>query len=462
MLFGVGETYYGSFRTFNNSGALTNADSTPTCTLVVNGTDTAVTVTITNPVTGRYAVSCSLAGRSVGDVCWVRYAAAVNTVSQENVLPTFRIAFPAALSTGIITAGTNAAQLSTSGGKVAATIASGDNSDKTGYTLTAAYDAAKSAAQAGDAMALVTGAITSSKIGNGAFVAAQFAAGALNGKGDWFTSASYTAPDNTSIAAIKAKTDTIPTQPAAVGSVMTLADGAITALKIAANALNGKGDWLLANSYAVPPTANDIATQVDTTLTTAHGTGAWAAAGSTDTGARSVTITVTNGSVGVEGAHVRVTKGATTYPPKTTNSGGQVHYNLDDGTWLVSITAPGYDAFPGASLVVDGAETATYALTSLALPVSDDPDLIPCYGYARNSKKIPEVGVIVTFRCISPPGQYDAWRLEEYPVSSDTSGLFSIDLPAGSVWEYWRGQKGTHATFTVPLSGSKHLPLTTE
>lgn len=63
-------------------------------------------------------------------------------------------------------------------------------SDKTGFSLTPAYDAAKTAAQAGDAMSLVTGAITSSKI----------AAGALSGKGDWST----IAPDNASTAAILA------------------------------------------------------------------------------------------------------------------------------------------------------------------------------------------------------------------------------------------------------------------
>jgi len=43
-------------------------------------------------------------------------------------------------------------------------------------------------------------------------------------------SASYTAPDNTSISAIKSKTDNLPTSPAAVGSAMTLQASAIQAI----------------------------------------------------------------------------------------------------------------------------------------------------------------------------------------------------------------------------------------
>lgn len=43
----------------------------------------------------------------------------------------------------------------------------------------------------------------------GVVTAASIAAAALNGKGDWLLSSGYTAPDNASITAIKAKTDTL-------------------------------------------------------------------------------------------------------------------------------------------------------------------------------------------------------------------------------------------------------------
>lgn len=51
------------------------------------------------------------------------------------------------------------------------------------------------------------------------------------------------------------------------GSVGSLATGAITAASIAAAALNGKGDWLLASSYTAPPSAAVIATAVLTDTT---------------------------------------------------------------------------------------------------------------------------------------------------------------------------------------------------
>lgn len=51
-------------------------------------------------------------------------------------------------------------------------------------------------------------------------------------------SGSYTAPDNANIGAIKAKTDNLPGSPAAVGSAMTLQDGAITAAKVATGAID--------------------------------------------------------------------------------------------------------------------------------------------------------------------------------------------------------------------------------
>ncbi len=70
-------------------------------------------------------------------------------------------------------------------------------------------------------------------IPNNWITAAGIAANALNGKGDWLTSLGATAPANW-----------------------------INAASIAASALNGKGDWLLASSYTAAPSAASIATAV--------------------------------------------------------------------------------------------------------------------------------------------------------------------------------------------------------
>ncbi len=52
----------------------------------------------------------------------------------------------------------------------------------------------------------------------------------------------------------------------------------LTAAGIAASALNGKGDWLLSSSYTAPPSVGAI----DTQLSGTHGAGAWGGGGSVD------------------------------------------------------------------------------------------------------------------------------------------------------------------------------------
>ncbi len=69
-----------------DTGAATNADSTPAGTLVVNGTDNAATVTITNVTTGVYKAAVTLPTLAVGDICELRIAATVNSVAGSAVV----------------------------------------------------------------------------------------------------------------------------------------------------------------------------------------------------------------------------------------------------------------------------------------------------------------------------------------------------------------------------------------
>ena len=79
--------------------------------LVVGTTDTTEPVAIVNAASGRYKMAISLAGRAVGDDCYVRYSATVGGVTQEIATPPFRIAFPASLVGGLLTIGKNAGQI---------------------------------------------------------------------------------------------------------------------------------------------------------------------------------------------------------------------------------------------------------------------------------------------------------------------------------------------------------------
>ena len=69
-----------------DTGAATAADSLPTGTLVVNGTDDAATVTVTSKTGGKYKAAVTLPTLAVGDVVQIRIAATVNSVAGIGVI----------------------------------------------------------------------------------------------------------------------------------------------------------------------------------------------------------------------------------------------------------------------------------------------------------------------------------------------------------------------------------------
>ncbi len=160
--------------------AAANADSTPAGTLVVNGTDNAAAVTVTNVDTGRYKCAVTLPTLAVGDVVELSVAATVGGVAGK------RIVWRAAKDVVIDAAGL----VDATAVKVGPT---GAGTAQTARDLGGQLDAA---------------------------VSTRLAA------------AGYTAPDNAGVAAIKARTDNLPVSPAAVGSPMTLQNGAITEASI--------------------------------------------------------------------------------------------------------------------------------------------------------------------------------------------------------------------------------------
>ena len=75
------------FTTQNpSSGAASDADSLPTGTLVVNGTDNGATVTVTNKATGVYKAAVTLPSLSAGDVVQIRVAATVSSVAGVGIV----------------------------------------------------------------------------------------------------------------------------------------------------------------------------------------------------------------------------------------------------------------------------------------------------------------------------------------------------------------------------------------
>lgn len=215
MKLSPGSTYYGRFYTTDPStNAAANATGTPALTVYRNGVDTGLTVTPTSDGTGEYKFSFTVnAGWSPDDVVRVKATATVSGITRPATVGEFTVDASVAANNALLSDGTN-----------------GLGAIKAGQTngtvkLDPAYNAAKTAAQAGDAMNLAGNAITAAKV----------AAGALNGKGDWNT----VAPDNAGIAAVKAKTDNLPASPAATSDIPSAtANGNAAATAILATPAN--------------------------------------------------------------------------------------------------------------------------------------------------------------------------------------------------------------------------------
>lgn len=88
MIWRPGDTVQGEFVTSRfDTGAATNADSTPTGTLQQNGSDTAVSVTITNVDAGRYKYSFVIPDTYLlGDNLALTIAATVNSAAGKGAV----------------------------------------------------------------------------------------------------------------------------------------------------------------------------------------------------------------------------------------------------------------------------------------------------------------------------------------------------------------------------------------
>jgi hypothetical protein len=96
-----------------------------------------------------------------------------------------------------------------------------------------------------------------------------------------------------------------------------------------------------------------------------HGRYLDALPGSAGAGARLVSLTVLDNLASpIQSATVRVSRSGQTFSAQT-NASGIASFSLDDATWTVSITSPGY-SFSPVSLVVGGTVSQTYSMTQIA------------------------------------------------------------------------------------------------
>ena len=174
------------------------------------------------------------------------------------------------------------------------------------------------------------------------------------------------------------------------------------------------------------------------------------------TGARTVLVTVDDGTDPLEAARVRLTQGVETYVGST-NINGQVTFNVDDATWTVAITKAGY-TYAGTTLTVDGDKTPTYSMTAVSFSASA-PGQSTGWVYCYDENGDAEADVTVNIQQTATP-ETDSYAFDTVirAGTSDENGLVEFTgLWIGATYQV-RRYSGSWHSVTIPNSSSFALP----
>lgn len=169
------------------------------------------------------------------------------------------------------------------------------------------------------------------------------------------------------------------------------------------------------------------------------------------TGARTVTPTVLSPTLApVEGAKIRYTKGGETYLGTTDVNGQVVSFNLDDGSWEVSITASGLK-YNGTTEIVNGVETPIYEmeLNTVVLPPLENYQ-VHVQAYVFDEFGQPEDGVEINVQMIQPSTLAGIFDKKVATFISVSGIVVFTNLFQGAAYNIWRGNS-TPYRYYVPV-----------
>ena len=277
--------------------------------------------------------------------------------------------------------------------------------DKTGYVLDSAYDAAKTAATQAS----------------------------VNALGSPMQASAYLAPDNAGIAAIQAKTDHLPSTPAATGDAMTLT-GAYDAAKTAAT--QASVDAIHANVAVLTGGAGIFAVTIQVYRS------------GTTTPIADVSACVSDSNGDVTGFCQR------------SSAGGLCVFALNAGTYSLRLLKSGYQ-FAVVALTVTADLTQTVFGEPVAIPAPSDAESCVVYEYCFDAaSQTPMSRVTATAAIISLPYNY-AGRLHSCADVAGTylatTGLLSWELARGAVVSFKIKEVGVARRVTIPNAATARL-----
>ena len=184
--------------------------------------------------------------------------------------------------------------------------------------------------------------------------------------------------------------------------------------------------------------------------------------GSSGTGARTITVTIDDGTDPLENAIVRMTEGVNTYTALSDVT-GVATFNLDDATYVVAITKSGY-SYAGTTLLVDGDETETYSLTQVTPTIPDDPALCAVTIHVRDQYGVdlPDEPVEITFVSWAVGAADTVPVLSPPPVqTTDVDGTVAVNLYRNAVYKiiYGSADYALRANVTVPDAGTYEVTI---
>jgi hypothetical protein len=174
-------------------------------------------------------------------------------------------------------------------------------------------------------------------------------------------------------------------------------------------------------------------------------------------GARTVTVTVTDGTDPLEDVHVRFSKGITVLAQQTDASGVATFY-CDDGTWTLALSLAGY-TYTATTHVVDGTEAVAPEMTAVAIAGAADPSQTNAYVYTYDAHGDLEASVTLSFALVTPPTTPDnsAHTATAFTATSDANGLLTVALMRQAVYRARRGS-GMYVEFTTADAVTYALP----
>jgi hypothetical protein len=180
------------------------------------------------------------------------------------------------------------------------------------------------------------------------------------------------------------------------------------------------------------------------------------------TGARTITVTIDDGTDPLENAIVRMTEGVNTYTALSDVT-GVATFNLDDATYVVAITKSGY-SYAGTTLLVNGDETATYSMTQVATSPPADPALCAVTIHVRDQYGVdlPDEPVEITFVSWAVGASDTVPVLSPPPVqTTDVDGTVAVNLYRNAVYKiiYGSADYALRANVTVPDAGTYEVTI---